>query len=104
MPKVSYGRPGTMPLPPMPTLYAYLTGFATPSEGAEPEEYPDALVRPALRAPDVLIEVVGDGPRVVHLRGRLRRNEQLREESLQHPPQDWTGIAQARKRVGQERG
>jgi hypothetical protein len=31
-PKVSCGRPGTTPLPPMPVMKLYLMGFALPSE------------------------------------------------------------------------
>src|SRR5262249_52964358 len=43
--------------------------------GAEPEEDPDALIGLTLGAPEILIEVVVDGPRVVDLAGGLGGNE-----------------------------
>ena len=54
-------------------------------------------------APEVLVEVIVDAPRVAHLVERLRRDEQLREEALQEPRQDRARIGQAGKLLGQER-
>src|SRR5262245_9067140 len=63
--------------------------------GAEAKEEANTVVRAPLGAPEVLIEVVVDRPRVVDSLERLRRHEQLWEEPLHELPDDGAGITQA---------
>src|SRR5262249_51380679 len=59
IPKVSCGRLGITPLPPRPTLYEYLIGFASPSEAPNVKNSVDASGRHGLRRQDE-IEVEHD--------------------------------------------
>jgi hypothetical protein len=64
---------------------------------AEPEEGPHPARRISGRAPDVLVEVVVDRPRLALLLQRRHREQELGEEALKDPPEDRSGILQTRK-------
>src|SRR5499427_7406488 len=67
--------------------------------GPEAEERPDPT---GLVAPQVLVEVVVDGPGVVFAIQRLDRHKELREESLEDPPEYRAGICKPRKPADEE--
>src|SRR5262245_38233913 len=69
---------------------------------AESEEDADSSRRIARRAPDELVEVVVDGPGVVHGVDRLRRHEQLREEAREDSFQERSRVLESRKLARQE--
>ena len=64
---------------------------------AETEEHPHASIRMALRAPEVLIEVVVQRPVPAFGVERLNRDQQFGEEAFQDWLQNRPGVAQARK-------
>jgi len=82
-----------MPLPPIPTLYAYLTGVRYAVRDAEPEERP--MPRGDLPwAPENWSNYSTRTSFVTD--SRLNRRQQRGKEALQDPPEKRSGVAQPR--------
>src|SRR5262245_44040534 len=79
-----------------------LDGVRHAVRGAEAEEDADASIRRALGAPQILVEVIVDGPRGVHGVERLDRDEQPRKEALDEPLENWSRIIQPGELVSEE--
>src|SRR5262249_24366292 len=65
--------------------------------GAEREEQSDPARRVAGRLPEILLEIVEDGPRGTILVQGPNGNEQVREEPLENLPEHGVGIAETRE-------